>query len=60
MSLTPGARLQQSEPDPPFLEDPFTVPEFEAKYHQPQPGAEHLLTWPSTNLGQSYGVRTLS
>lgn len=61
VNLTPAAGLQQCEPDPPFPEDPFTVPEFEAaKYHQPRPGPEHLLTRPSTNLGWSYGGNVLS
>lgn len=52
VNLTPCAGLQQSEPHLPFPENLFIVPEFEAvKHYQTQPGAEHLLTWPSTNLG---------
>lgn len=61
VNLTPSAGLQWSEHHLPFPGDPFTVPEFEsAMYHQPWPGAECLMTRPSTNLEWSYSGSTLS
>jgi len=61
VNLTPGAVLQQPEPDPPFPEDAFTVTEFEAaKYQQcwaRSAGAQHLV---EANLGYSYGGNTSS